>query len=125
MKDIEGFEGRYAVSEDGRVWAYPKKFGTNGSLHHNGLWLKLYKNEKGYELACLAKTDGSVFHKRVHRLVAQAFIPNPLGLPEVNHLNGIKTDNYVGNLEWCTTSHNAKHAIALGLRTTPTMRRKA
>lgn len=54
---------------------------------------------------------------RVHRIVAQAFVPNPDGLPLVNHIDGDKTNNHASNLEWCTQSQNMKHSFRTGLQT--------
>lgn len=68
----------------------------------------------GYRFVGLHR-DGKTSYKHVHRLVAEAFIPNPLGLLEVNHKNGLKTDNRVENLEWVTRSENAQHAMDSGL----------
>lgn len=71
--------------------------------------------DRGYSRVEL-KIDGRSNSYRVHRLVAQAFIPNPEGKPEINHINGVKTDNRVENLEWCTRSENMLHAFATGLK---------
>lgn len=109
MRDIAGHEGRYAVTKEGRVWSYPKK-GTGG---HGGMWMK-QALLLGYPSVTLLK-DGIGKRVKVSRLVAGAFIPNPHGLPIVNHINGIKTDSRVENLEWVTDSENKRHAWRIGL----------
>lgn len=100
-KDIYGFEGRYQVSSWGRVRNAITK-----------CIIKPYSNEKGYLKIGLTK-DGKCLKFRLNRLVAIAFVPNPQGLPQVNHKDGNKANNSFTNLEWVTNLDNAKHAIRL------------
>lgn len=93
-KDIEGYEGLYQVSNIGRV-----KRVRSGRIRTQ----KIVKN--GYCQVNLSKNNQVNFYL-VHRLVANAFIPNPNKLPQVNHKDENKTNNYVENLEWCTQSYN-------------------
>lgn len=71
--------------------------------------MKPYVNHKGYFKVGLFDENGKKYKKRVNRLVAETFIPNPLGLPEVNHKNLDKQDNRVANLEWVTGKQNREH----------------
>ena len=93
LKDIKDYEGEYAITRDGRVWSYK----SNKFLKHGLV--------KGYHRVCLCK-EGKCKNFRVHRLVAQTFIPNPEGLPEVNHKDEDKSNNNVNNLEWCSYEYN-------------------
>jgi len=70
-------------------------------------------NQFGYEEIHMSK-DGKNKHCRIHRLVAEAFIPNPDNLPEVNHIDGVKLNNCVENLEWTSRSANMLHAYSIG-----------
>lgn len=106
-RDVVGFEGLYRVSNNGEVVSLPKRGYKKGTM-------KLSVSHYGYHVLNLRK-DGKSFCKKVHRLVAEAFIPNPNGYEVVNHIDGDKTNNNVSNLEWCTQGHNARHAIEIGL----------
>lgn len=112
MRDIPGFEGLYAVTDDGRVWAHPRGV-------YAGQWMAFNVDRKGYYKVHLSK-GGKHRNHFVHRLVALAYLPNPHGLPQINHCNGIRTDNNTGNLEWVTAAQNIRHAIATGLTNTRT-----
>ena len=107
MKQIEGYEGLYSITKDGKVWSHPKYCGL--SLR-KGKWLKYNYNDNKYLYVILYKNKKGKT-QRIHRLVADAYIPNPKNKTCINHKNGIKTDNRIENLEWVTYSENTQHAI--------------
>lgn len=109
-KPIKRYEGLYEVSNYGRVRSLdamlPVK-GKNGEYYRKrvGRILRQPNSSKGYKQVILCDETGNQIF-RVHRLVAEAFIDNPENLPAVNHKDEDKTNNYVENLEWCTTKYN-------------------
>lgn len=115
-RDIVGFEGFYQVSSIGRCrsldrtvksrWGTPKPL--KGRIRVPGV------QREGY-LMVLLNRDGKSFKRYVHRMVAEAFIKNPQSHPQINHIDGNKSNNAANNLEWTTGSENCRHAIASGL----------
>ena len=114
-KDINGFEGRYQISNFGRV----KSLGHNDRLNRRfkEIVLKQAINAGGYRCVRIYK-DGLNYTKKIHRLVSEAFIPTVPGKTIINHKDGNKLNNSIENLEWCTYGENMSHAIRTGLNST-------
>lgn len=102
-KDIKGFEGYYQISNLGRVKSV-ERYSAQKHLIKEKL-LNIHHNNSGYCDISLY-IDGVRYHRKVHRLVAEAFIPNPNNLPEVDHIDTNKDNNCVDNLRWVTHSEN-------------------
>lgn len=105
-KDVLGYEGLYQVSNKGNVYSVERV--SSQGKKCGGRILKLGYNRGGYLKVNLYK-DGKMKTKIVHRLVAEAFIPNPNNYPEINHIDEVKDNNNIENLEWCTSKYNSNH----------------
>lgn len=103
IKTIPGFDN-YFATDDGKI------FSKNYHREKRVAKIQPRMNERGYMYVSLSK-NGMVYTKKVHRLIAETFIPNPENKSEVNHRNGIRTDNSVKNLEWASRSENMKHSF--------------
>ena len=110
-KDVKDYEGLYRVNTQGEIYSFLsnkilKPFWRGSRSDNKYLVVDLHKNKTGKTIS-------------VHRIVAEAFIPNPDNLPCVNHKDGNKFNNCVDNLEWCTYSENNYHACRTGLKNIP------
>ncbi len=109
-KDIKNTNSNYQVSNCGNVRSKYNKYTHKTEINYK--ILKPFKNKKGYLMVDIKDLGKTI---QVHKLVAEAFIPNPDNKPQINHKSGVKTDNRVCNLEYCTCSENIQHAIKSGL----------
>lgn len=96
MKDVVGYEGLYAVTSCGKVWSYKRQ-----------KFLKPKANSKGYLYVDLCK-NGEVKRYYIHRLIGEAFLPNPDNLPEIDHIDNNKNHNYLNNLQWISHKDNVR-----------------
>ena len=105
IREIEQFDG-YFVDAEGRVYSTRK----NGGFSRDLTEMRLREDKDGY-LEVGMYSNGKRYWRRVHRLVAEAFIPNPNHYPQVNHLDGNPKNNIVENLEWCSCQQNLIHSF--------------
>ena len=121
-KPIKGYEGIYEISNLGNVKALPRiKVNNRGYQKMKERIAKPSKQNSEYFRVSLTNNNHQRKYYSIHRLVAEAFLPNPNNLPQVNHKDGNKENNNVNNLEWCTRSYNLQHAYDNGLK--PTLRK--
>jgi hypothetical protein len=119
-KPIKDYEDLYHISSYGRVKSLNKEqllSASGGVRIRKEKILSQQKDDKGYLSLKVCKNNCSKRFK-IHRLVAIAFIENPLNKNQVNHIDGVKSNNVVSNLEWCTNSENQIHACIKGLKKT-------
>ena len=111
-RPVVGFENNYEVSNQGRIRSVSRKREVTQSCKaacfYHGRIRKQFLNKAGYYTVGLCK-NGKQHHRQVSRIVAEAFLPNPNGYPEVNHKNETPKDNRVENLEWCSRKYNCQY----------------
>lgn len=114
FKDVQGYEGKYQVSNFGRVLSLPKAKATGNGGRARFLKQEFTIAKKAHYNRVTFCVAGYTTRHLVHRLVAQAFIPNPLNKPQVNHIDNDGTNNHVSNLEWVTGVENMLHSSLQG-----------
>lgn len=120
-KPIKDYEGLYEISNFGNVKILARNYTRYNYLTKRYNIIKVKEKitqgtiNGGYRRICLTKNKVEK-NKRIHKLVAEAFIPNPNNYSYVNHIDGNKQNNYIDNLEWCTLYQNNTHAYKTGLR---------
>lgn len=105
MKDIVGYEGKYAITPDGKVWSYKRNRYLKGVVNQKNGYVQV-----SLSLKCKVKKY------YVHRLVAEAYLKNPNNLPQINHKDENKKNNNVWNLEWCNSEYNAQYSFGQRVR---------
>lgn len=105
-RQVDGYNGRYEISSYGRLKSYAQDR-SNGKIKDGNL------DKKGYLSVLLYDGNGNSKWRKMHRLVAETFIPNPDNLEQVNHKDEDKTNNSVSNLEWCTNDYNMHYGTAI------------
>lgn len=121
---VKGYQNLYEVSDQGRVRSLDRvvfqknRFNLVSKRLYKGRILKARIGKQGYPYLHLSKAGVRKTFK-IHRLVAEHFVPNLECKPEVNHIDGDKTNNITDNLEWCTSSENKRHAHRTGLKSNP------
>ena len=119
-RDVLGFEGQYAVSNMGRIKSLDRilPHEEHGTRHIRERLLKQKASGPGenhYFGVMLHTGHGKMVHRRIHRMVAETFLPNPDSKNQINHIDGNKANNALSNLEWCTSKENMDHAWRMGL----------
>lgn len=117
-KHVDGFDGAYSVSNYGRIRSNDRWYLRSDTLTKcfvQGGILKISNNRHGYPEVRVSYKNRK-YSIRIHREVAKLFVENPDDKPQVNHIDGIKSNNFASNLEWVTNEENQKHAIETGLK---------
>lgn len=111
IKPIQGYEGLYSITSFGRVWSHKRLDSLGRKCGGKFLKLKCKLDKKRTYFSIILSKKGSYKTYQIHILVAIHFISNPYNLPEVNHKDGNKFNNYKGNLEWSSSQENHNHAL--------------